>query len=51
MNAEQATKTAVRLQVYVELVKQRIAGETNAEKRAFFERDLKKTMARIARLR
>ncbi len=51
MNAEQTTKTILRLKTYVELCERRIKGETNPNKREFFERDLKKTNAAISKLR
>ncbi len=50
MSPEQTTKTILRLKTYAELCQQRLQGESDAEKKAFFERDLKKTLAAVARL-
>ncbi len=47
MTTEQATKTIQRLQVYAELLKQRLTSEPNQAKREFLERDLKKTLAKV----
>jgi hypothetical protein len=40
-----------RLSVYAEKLRQQIGSEKDANKRSFFERDLKKTLAKIEKYR
>jgi hypothetical protein len=46
-----AQQQVTRLSVYAEGLKQQISSEKDVEKRLFFERDLKKTLSKIEKLK